>query len=260
VLADLELGPPPVARHERLLRVPLPLDAGDAIADPRLFVANGRLYCSYVYEKAFYSRAMQGLCEIEPDGNILANDVYDGPQKPHDKNWQFFEHDGELLLVYGLFPEHLVRDRELKVRGRSATFPWRWGPPKPTAPPVRVGDRYVTFFHSYLGNTWRERYYAAGYYSFSAQPPFEILEHSAYPLLVPDLADRPTWAEHSCNVFPSGCLRDGNDWLMTYGYYDRWSCLLRLADLTAPRFPAVQGERILWGDHEAIPAPSRGSP
>jgi hypothetical protein len=254
VLADLELANPPVARNERPLQIPLELKPGDAIADPRLFTFGGRLWCAYTYEKSFYRRAMQALCEIKPDGRCLNNTVFDGPAKPHDKNWQFFDHDGELLFVYAMSPEHVVVDLQSRVRGKTPGFAWPWGTPRASAPPVRVGDRYVTFYHSYQGKIWNDRCYKVGFYTFAAEPPFPILEHSLLPLLEPDPEHRPKGVHHCQVVFPSGCLRDGGDWLMFYGYFDYWSYVLRLKDLREPRNAKTQGDRIVWADVERDPS------
>lgn len=137
-------------------------NGGNLHYDPRFLVYQGRLFVHY--NNNFQTRPNKiYLVELDPDmleANAPARLLnLDGPRREIEKNWLFFEHDGELLVVYTIAPHTILR-AEFSGAGPIVCRPvfqtdWdvsayaaRWGEPRGGTPPVRVNDVYVSFFHS----------------------------------------------------------------------------------------------------------------
>jgi predicted GH43/DUF377 family glycosyl hydrolase len=139
-----------------------------------------------------------------------------------EKNWQFFEHDGELHSVYTVQPHVVLRHdgRRAVEAGRSTpAFPWQGLALRGGAPPVRVGEEYYHFFHT-LEEVGGEYIYRLGLDTFAAQPPFAVRRIVERPLLSPDEHDRPPDSNKRV-VFPCGALLRGERWLVSHGCHDR---------------------------------------
>jgi predicted GH43/DUF377 family glycosyl hydrolase len=143
-----------------------------------------------------------------------------------EKNWLWFFHENRLHMVYKAEP-HVVAEfdsqckfvREHKT-GEDGKLKWEWGIIRGGTPPVRVGNEYLTFFHSSLstGDQYHRRYYM-GAYTFEAQEPFRITRITPEPLLAGSWQDR--WAKNKpLVVFPCGSRLKNNTWLVTMGVND----------------------------------------
>lgn len=137
-------------------------NGGNLHYDPRFLVYRDRLFIHY--NNNFQTRPNQiYLVELDPDtleakspAKLLA---LDGPRREIEKNWMFFDHEGDLLAVYTIAP-HVILRAELTGAGPVVCRPvyqtaWdvspyaaRWGEPCGGTPPVRHNDVYVSFFHS----------------------------------------------------------------------------------------------------------------
>ena len=161
------------------------------------------------------------------DYSVAAQYVMDYPdRRAWEKNWGFFDHDGELMAVYDIAPRHKV----LRVEGYKAEL---WGEtdvppelvqavglPRGGAPPIRVGDEYWCFYHGVV-KLGRHRQYGMGLYCFEARPPFRITRYSPAPLLWADEQDR--WGDaHPGVIWPGGAILKGDVWQVGMGYQDRW--------------------------------------
>ena len=130
--------------------------------DPRFLVYQDRLFIHY--NNNFQTRPNRiHLVELDPDtleAKSPARPLHlDSPRQEIEKNWMFFEHDGELWAVYQIWP-HIILRVELGDDGPVICRPahttgWdvspyasHYGVPCGGAPPVRQGDVYVSFFHS----------------------------------------------------------------------------------------------------------------
>lgn len=136
---------------------------GDRHYDPRFLVYNNRLFIHY--NNNTQTRPNQ-IFLVEVDGdNLCAKGparplVLDGPRQEIEKNWMFFDHDGELLAVYSIAP-HVILRVTLAGNGPVPCTPlfstaWdvrayaqSYGLPCGGAPPVRCGDLYLSVFHSH---------------------------------------------------------------------------------------------------------------
>lgn len=138
-------------------------EGGDLHYDPRFLVYQKRLFVHY--NNNYRTRPNQiFLVEIDPDTLEARSSarpiVLDGPRQEIEKNWMFFEHEGDLFAVYQISPHTILRV-ELDAPGpvhcrRMFETAWdvspyaaRYGLPCGGAPPVRRGDEYVSFFHSH---------------------------------------------------------------------------------------------------------------
>lgn len=147
-------------------------------------------------------------------------------QKNHEKNWLFFEYEGEMAMVYMTRPHHVIFQGEDYVTHKTNPL-WNHGIPRGGTPPVRVGDEYFSFFHSSM--PWRRcknRYYM-GAYAFEAKPPFNITRMSTLPILSGS-PEEPMNDESPLVVFPGGALLGGDEWFVVYGVNDEASGWIRI--------------------------------
>jgi predicted GH43/DUF377 family glycosyl hydrolase len=198
--------------------------AETAHEDPRLFHFRGRLHCAFL-GATWDGRdwhVNQLVCRIGDDYRV--EDVWlpeYADRTPVEKNWQFFEHEGELYSIYSVSPHvilHHCDRRAKKFAETPARLHWPGCYLRGGAPPVRVGDEYYHFFHS-VDVRRAPKVYSMGLYTFEARPPFAVRRVAAGPILSPDDYD---WPPHliASVVFPCGAvLRDGR-WLISYGYHD----------------------------------------
>lgn len=133
---------------------------GDAATDPRCTLHDGRLLVWYTLYRELPTPALLEMDAAElrvlrPPRLLLL----DGPRRRIEKNWMPFNHEGDLYVVYSIWPHvvlrlDLARDdavvcRPLHTVNWDATpYARRWGEPRGGAPPLRWGDRYVSVFHS----------------------------------------------------------------------------------------------------------------
>lgn len=97
-----------------------------------------------------------------------------------------------LLFVQTINPLRIVRvrshdknPRDLQAITVSSIFSdikWGFGQMRSGSNPVRLHDRHLAFFHSIgdLGSGFKTYFFGA--YSFSLNPPFRLLSHSAVPI------------------------------------------------------------------------------
>lgn len=269
--------------NERLQVVPGSVVAlSDSIAceaanhfDARFLVYQDRLFVHYnnnwdtVPNQIF-------LVELDPD-TLQARSAarplaLAGPRQPIEKNWLLFDHDGELFAIYQVDP-HIVLRVDLAGVGPVRCWPvyhtaWdtlayiqRYGALRGGTPPVRVGDSYISLFHSrtvprkltpttpapaveklkhlpwwHPIKRWLREHFApvryyGGIYAFAATPPFAPTFIRPTPILWPEHEGRrrrPTASYMAPRrvVYPCGLVKlmDGR-WLIAYGIHDERAAL-----------------------------------
>jgi hypothetical protein len=238
--------------------------------DARFLVHQERLFVHYNNDWNTIPNQIH-LVELDPDTLEARSPArvleLEGARQLCEKNWLLFDHDGELFAVYQIDP-HIVLRVDLAGKGPVRCLPiyrsaWdttaytrRYGTLRGGTPPVRIGTKYVSFFHSRMtalsavtlgpspivrkanqqqwlaaaGRWFREyfapvRYYG-GLYAFAAEPPFAPTDVIPQPLLRPEHEGRrrqPT-ASHMTPrrvVYPCGLVRlDNGQWLVSYGVHD----------------------------------------
>lgn len=232
-LWDSTLVAYPIQKKNKLgpgIRLELPRTAStEQYEDPRAVVHAGNVYIGYCSWHRGHDSARQHLAIFSPDWKWLASwKVNYGFNKlerdGHEKNWLWFNHDGVWHIVYRFDP-HIVC--VLKDGGevsqvydsRLTTKRWDYGEVRGGTPPVKVGDEYVSFFHSSLPWTNRQRRYFMGAYSFEARPPFRVTAVTSEPILAG--TDKETRILGGpLVIFPCGALLQRGKWTVTYGIND----------------------------------------
>ena len=166
---------------------------------------------------------VEKIIDVEYGGN--GPSIFAGTRA--EKNWLWFDHDGKTYFIYQAEPHLVVEvagDKVVQEHRTHAALGWTVGEIRGGTPPIRVGDHYLTFFHSSM--PWKKlpRYgtrnvYFMGAYLFEAKPPFKIVAATRERLLT------GTWNEPiqegvPAVVYPNGALLDGNQWLITMGVND----------------------------------------
>lgn len=176
-----------------------------------------------------------------------------------EKNWTPFTHNGAIHLLYRANPPLVLRmapselaDIEIEAL-RSPARPslhaalpheqniahvqlltppdqteveevagkWRGGTPALFAP--EIGE-YVTFFHTraradYRSGYGANKYYMMGFYTFAAEPPFQMRSYIKEPLQVPEFGDDAPGTTRI--VFPGGLIDEPNQYIVSFGREDR---------------------------------------
>lgn len=162
-----------------------------------------------------------------------------------EKNWIWFHQDGAWYFVYSFHPHTVVRIEngvpvaEYKTQLRSAECgvrnkgtcsndipqsviripQWKYGEIRGGTPPVRVGDEYISFFHSSLPWKGRQKRYYMGAYMFAAKPPFGVIRMTREPLLMGSEEDTRLLGGPLV-IFPCGAVLEKEGWLVTFGVND----------------------------------------
>lgn len=204
-----------------------------AAEDPRIFVYAGQLHLSTISFEMINHRIKIHQFLVRLSDSLEVDDVWIPRyqfRNENEKNWQFFQHEGELLSVYSIQPHTVLRHRagfaeRIAETPGPATIPavrLRGG-----APPFRVGNEYYHFFHS-----WERQgemyFYTMGVYTFESRWPFEVKRIGPRSLISCHPNETP-WQGDKFVVFPCGAVLRNGEWLISYGYQDR-ECRLATFD------------------------------
>ncbi len=219
-------------------------DKGQHFEDPRAMWINGRVhisFTSFIAEKGILkSYAHQMIAQTDANWRSAApfHPMYGangGSARMnigHEKNWLWFDHEGVSMFVYSNEPHVVVEMPDLAkptaVHKTETKNPyWMHGEIRGGTPPVRIGDEYVSFFHSSLPWVHKKRRYHMGAYTFEAKPPFKIKRSTILPLLSGSRND--PWVEGlPLVVFPCGAVYRNGEWLVTLGVNDCESAWIKI--------------------------------
>lgn len=242
-LCELDAAYRPIAGTDKILALVHPHAMGGQ-EDPRLFVYAGKLHVAFIGVRA------TSLTDRTPIPRQLFARLTDDGQVKHvwepiyqrsariEKNWQPFEYDGTLYVVYSMNPWRILR----LENGMAYEFAeglgltWDYGDCRGGAPPVRRGDRYYAFFHGtdkrpQAGDRRVPSIYTMGAVEFAGTPPFQPLRITPHPILSPDMsqvppgpADREGAKWFAATVYPCGAFADEerNRWVVSFGFHDHW--------------------------------------
>lgn len=212
------------------MRLPQPL--GTDIEDCRLIETSYGTFAAYTeghYQKQPFL-AIQRLALL--DKNLrFKRDIplnFGDNGRKSEKNWQFFEHNGRLHFVYSIAPTHIVVQIDYKgnveyVDKLTNNIHWPYGHMAGGTPPVRDGDHYVSFFHSFVADKKHHRRYFAAAYRFNDL--FEITDITP-PIWVGSEADpvnRPHPKGYDWDplvIFPTAAALQGDTWDVVAGVND----------------------------------------
>lgn len=215
--------------------------------DARLFTVGDCLYIIYNDNNDFYDDMPRRMyySELFFDGQIFhfypeCINTYEGAsQWKWEKNWVPFDYNDNMLLAYSIVPHRIFlplfrMDACETVCSTTSIFPWDWGANRlfGGTPAVKVGDQYLSFFHSSMtmsslqSNGWQAWHYFMGAYTFQADPPFAITKVSPMPIVGKDLYENPLIYKRV--VFPAGIVIDDKYIWISYGREDCESWILKL--------------------------------
>jgi predicted GH43/DUF377 family glycosyl hydrolase len=188
-------------------------------------------YCHWIFGRPF--QAQQALAAIDTNWNCVSvffliygkNGPGPGQGRGNEKNWTWFYQDRQLFMDYQFSPHIVVEVKaETKFKEYVTDTPlasrWKHGHIRGGTPPVRVGDEYISFFHSSIRWTPKQNRYLMGAYAFQAQPPFAVTRITSEPLLAGSDKDIRTLGGPLV-VFPDGALFKNDEWLVTFGVNDQ---------------------------------------
>jgi predicted GH43/DUF377 family glycosyl hydrolase len=190
--------------------------------DPRFFRLNGVLHLWYIAYGG--RRTSVRFCRINEQTLAVEDEFF--PQIPNrnpwEKNHAYFDHQGIAHAVYSIRPHKILR-----IEGNQASFAaetpfkgsWSGGHLRGGASPVLHNGEWYHFFH---GKWEHSRFrYSMGCYTFSPEPPFQILRYTPHPI---DVADTDRKHDNYCDViFPGGAVYRNGQWIIAHGVHDRWS-------------------------------------
>ncbi len=266
---DFQIASEPVVPFSEFIQ-----QGGDWYADGRFCTFQDRLFVHY-NDGALRGRNETNhiyLVEVDPDRLIPRGYprelVLEGQRQPVEKNWILFAHDDELWAIYTISP-HIVLRVTWTERGplvcrplyrhdwKTAVYTHRYGELRGGTPPVRVGDHYISFFHScFPVQRWRHllrRFlrkaphkilrYVGGAYGFAAAPPFAPCWLDPTPLILPPPLPRRQHPQLDRRVersaYPCGALLQGQHWLVSFGSQEEYCCLAKIAVDSIERIPAL---------------------
>jgi predicted GH43/DUF377 family glycosyl hydrolase len=138
-----------------------------------------------------------------------------------EKNWTFFEYEGELHAIYSIRPH-----RVLKIQGTEAVEhsltpgcpPWVGGHWRGGAAPCKIGEEYWCFCHGKIDSN--PFVYSIGLYCFEARPPFRVTRYTPEPLFWADGKDIPPELNWARVVFCNGAILENGIWKCSAGIHD----------------------------------------
>jgi predicted GH43/DUF377 family glycosyl hydrolase len=207
-------------------------ELGDYAEDARVFLKNDSLFCIYneLHPQNKMSRGIS-LARYDEKRRVMVpiQRCILNLQKV-EKNWAPIIDNSDLnslSLIYSFSP-FLVFKADLKnttitqsfhsEKFLPSYFPDSWikkyGQPRGGTPAIRIGDRYLTFFHSSFINRADHRvWYVMGACTFTVSQPHGILSVSEKPILFESIYDTKN-AHHSalkkCVLFPMSVEKEDN--------------------------------------------------
>lgn len=229
--------------------------------DARIFSCNGQLYIIYndnpkVTMPTIHDRRDLYIAELhESEGyyflshplKLKHEDKYS--KVLWQKNWVPFESNGSLYLSYSIYG-HEVLKANLEtgicspVHHTTMNFQWHFGSLRGGTPALLINGKYYSFFHSsMLMTSYASRgkemiHYLMGAYTFSKDPPYEILEITPAPI-----EGKGFYTRSDCDkrvIFPCGYVDGGDVFYVTYGKDDRemWIATIDKLNLAKCMVPA----------------------
>lgn len=176
-----------------------------------------------------------------------------------EKNWSPFDFEGRLLLSYSISP-HLVFEPLLDGSESCKFFSlsssgalWKWGELRGGTPALRIGSKYLAFFHSSIdmksvhSNGESTLHYFMGAYLFEKEAPFKLTHISKEPIIGENFYHGKTYPYYwkpVQAVFPCGFVSDGEWIYLSYGRQDHeiWIAKLDQQKLLESLSPIEEGD------------------
>ena len=232
--------------------------------DARLINIDERLYIVYsdnpneiLTEDGF--RMFVGELDYNDDGfflrslEALMHFPGESPSR-REKNWVPFNYRRNLLLAYSIQPHLILRpfldgSEECNMCAFSSQeISWKWGELRGGTPALRIGNEYLSFFHSSIeiatvhSNGQVVPHYFIGAYTFQKDPPFALTQMSPEPIIGENFYHGQTYPYYWKPVqvvFPCGFVFDDRHIWMVYGRQDHeiWIAKIDRAGLFSSLVP-----------------------
>lgn len=215
---------------------PMPRYKDEHFEDPRVFWLGDKMHVSATSFQFFPNKKWTGCHQVifPVNNDWTVPRIYDPEHGRNgaglyfntgdEKNWLWFQNDGKNYCVYTTKPHQVVEwDRNFKKvavhDSKEFNAMWTFGEPRGGTPPIRVGDEFISFFHSSTPWVGFKRRYHMGAYAFEAKPPFRITRMSSIPILSGSKSD--PWVEGlPLVVFPCGAILKDGVWKIVLGVND----------------------------------------
>ena len=216
-------------------------------ADPRLFQLEGKTYMVWNNGHTDDDTNHQYMVELDPvSGKPKAKAreiILRSGRRKTEKNWAFFEADGQVWAVYSVTPHRILKvdlhsSATQVLCDLDAVSSWRpafsevYGALRGGAQPIKVGDRFLNIVHSRY-NMPDGAEYVPAIYEYSSSYPFQPVREKPFPL---DLGFDPHSdpGQHgfaddqglnlnpttSWVLYPTGFAVQGNQFVISGGYND----------------------------------------
>jgi hypothetical protein len=177
------------------------------------------------------------------------------------KNWSPFTYNGTVHYVQSINPLHIVKTTQsiFDKGGESSMYAesvslsdtvrhfYDYGELRGGSNAVflQAENKFISFFHSscWLPGPSKTKTYFMGAYTFTAHPPFRILEISPFPLVTRDLYSGP-WSlypnrRNDYVIFPGGLILRNDLLVLSFGRNDHegWLCSFKLRELLESLVP-----------------------
>jgi len=214
------------------------IDTGGMSAeDPRVLEKNGKLFLVYndLITKNHYTNRLICMGELDlTQFSLKTVNVFDPGLQPIEKNWSPFVYgnqseDPHIYFEYSISSRHFFKVANnhggatlfpilpIASEPRHPYWPKAWGEVRGGTAAQKVGDQYLSFFHSSFKDKNRLTWYCMGAYTFEAVPPFRLTGISHYPILFNHIYETPpmnTADPLKRVIFPCGFAlgkKDGKD-------------------------------------------------
>lgn len=196
--------------------------------DPRLFRFQGRWHFSFTgYEKGqFFCSVLVAEIHAWPTVSRVWYPQYDQRHPEAEKNWGFFDHEGQLHCIYRIGPgEHKVLAFDgpnvCAVHTSQWDPGWKYGEMRGGASPVLHNGEWYSWFHGFrLGGG--EITYTCGLYTFENRAPFRPVRVIKSPVVLPGLSHLTTGPDgwKKSIYYPCGAALKRGKWHVSAGEHD----------------------------------------
>lgn len=158
----------------------------------------------------------------------------------HQKNWSPFIYNGETLLIQSIYPLRVVQMHEygtpdmfVNITSDELYHPVTdiKGDLRGGSNAILIGDRYLSFYHTRTVLPFNIlTSYVFGAYTFTAKPPFKMLEMSPTPIM-PARVYTGAWASRHIDycAYPMHIFRENEEYIhMSFGFQDRYGMMGKL--------------------------------
>lgn len=191
---------------------------GEQFEDPRVFWHDNAIHiliCSW--RKTWAYKPLLRLFKLKKDWSVdeeIPLHFGGNGKGVTQKNWMHFEHERKLHFIYHYSPFQVVEGNHLFTGKR---LEWNYGEIRGGTPPIRVGDHYLTFFHSRT-DVGRAKYHM-GAMIFEAKAPFTPTAMTMNPLMsATNREPGNSWSP--LTVFPCGAIIKEDVFTVSIGVND----------------------------------------